>query len=66
MYEEDGTTFSESLYEAKEIRRETRNFKSMPLWRESLTPKYRESQLIDAKNVLNEYRRLKKIANEVA
>lgn len=59
MYEEDGTIYSEDLEIAREILRETKNGKEMPL--DSLRPRYRPWQVENAKSTVSEYRRLKRL-----
>ena len=58
-YSEGGHVLCEDLEEAKEILRRTKNGKVMPLWESTLTPVYRPRQIEQAKETVNEYRRLK-------
>ena len=57
-YAESGHSLNDDLEQSKEILRETKNGKVMPLWKESLTPVYRQSQIQSARNTINEHMRL--------
>ena len=61
MYEEDGTIYSEDLEQAQEILRATKNGKQMPLYADSLLPRYRPWEVENAKSTVSEYRRLKRL-----
>ena len=58
-FEEDGHVLYDDLNGAKEILRETKNGKVIPFWSGSLQPKYRPSDIQNARDAVNEYRRLK-------
>lgn len=58
MYYEGGTVFSEGLEWAKEVLLETKNGKVMPVFMPSCRPKYKEWDIIQARNCVNEFRRL--------
>lgn len=58
LYFEGGTCHSEDLDWAREVLRETENGKVMPLWSGTLQPKYRESDVENARSSVNEFRRL--------
>jgi hypothetical protein len=58
MYEEPGTVLYDDLADAKEILRETKYGKVIPLRLSTLEPKYKQHQIQTAKNIYNEYRRL--------
>jgi hypothetical protein len=60
-FEEDGHCLHDDLQEAKEIMRETKNGKTIPLWRESLTPVYSKHKIEAARDYINEHRRLKSL-----
>lgn len=60
-FDEDGHALHDDLQEAKEIMRETKNGKTIPLWRESLTPVYSKSRIETARASINEHRRLKSL-----
>lgn len=57
-YEEDGHVLYDTLENAKEILRETKNGKCIPVWASTLKPKYRESDIRMARDIINEYKRL--------
>ena len=58
-FEEDGHIFCEDLEASKEILKETKNGKVTPYYINTLQPKYRPHQIEQARNTINEYRRLK-------
>ena len=60
-YQEDGHVLCESLEESKEILRRTKNGKVIPLWKSTLKPVYRESQIQTSKDIINEHRRLQSL-----
>ena len=57
-YTEDGHVLSDDLNRAREILRETKNGKVIPLWKESLKPIYRPHDIQIARDTINEHRRL--------
>ena len=65
LYDSDGTIYSEDLETAGEIMKATDNGKSMPLYPDSLLPRYRKWEVDNAKSTINEYRRLKRLLKEV-
>ena len=70
MYEEGGTIYSEDLEEAREFIRETKNGKVIPCWHTiPPVPKYTETQLEiglqRARNTVNEYNRLMRMAKKL-
>lgn len=66
-YEEDGHCFYESLNDARELLRETRNGKEIPLDPKTLKPKrgYYPSDIQIAKNVIAEYKQLLYYENQL-
>lgn len=58
LYTEDGTSTREDYEYAREILRETKYGKQIPLYAHTLKPKYRSYEIEQAKNTVNEYRRL--------
>lgn len=58
-FEEEGHVLFDDLERAKEIIKETKNGKEMPLWASTLRPKYRPSDIQCARDTINEHRRLK-------
>ena len=58
-FEESGHGMNEDLEWAREVLRKTKNGKVMPLWGETLQPMYRPSDVTNAKDLVNEVRRLK-------
>lgn len=60
-FEEDGHVLCDDLEKAKEIIKETKNGKVMPLWKETLTPVYSTRDIENARNTINEFRRLKNL-----
>lgn len=60
-YSEEGHCLGDGLRESKEILRETKNGKVIPLWKETLTPMYRESQIQMSRKIINEHRRLQNL-----
>lgn len=58
-FEENGHGMHDDLEWAREVLRDTKNGKVMPLWGESLRPMYRPSDITNAKSLINEVRRLK-------
>ena len=66
-YEEDGHTFCESLEQARELLRETRNGKNIPLDPRTLKPKYGyyPSDIDSAKSIIAEYKQLQYYENHL-
>ena len=60
-YQEDGHVLCDSLEESKEILRRTKNGKVIPLWKSTLKPVYRESQIQTSRDIINEHRRLQSL-----
>ena len=58
-FEDDGCSIHEDLEESRQILRETRHGKEIPLWRSSLKPVYDKHQIQHCKDIVNEYKRLK-------
>ena len=58
-FEECGCCLHEDLEEAREILRETRYGKVIPLWKDSLKPVYDKHRIQSCKDTVNEYNRLK-------
>lgn len=70
MLYEDGTVFTEDLEEAREFIRETKNGKVIPCWHTiPPVPKYTQTQLElglqRARNTINEYNRLMRMAKKL-
>ena len=65
LYDSDGTIFSEDLETAREIMKATDNGKSMPLYPDSLLPRYCKYEVDNARDTINEYRRLTRLLKEV-
>ena len=57
-YNEDGHYWKEDLEEAKEILKETKNGKVIPLFTDTLKPVYSAWKIDRAKEQIKEYRRL--------
>ena len=59
-YNDDGDMWYEELVHSKELLKETKNGKVIPLDRTTLKPKngYRPEDILIAKDVVNEYRRM--------
>ena len=64
-YTEDGHTLCEDLKESREILRETKNGKVIPLWQSTLKPVYSKSRIECARSTINEYNRLKSLFKRV-
>lgn len=60
-FSEDGHVFCDDIKWAKEVLRETKNGKVIPLWKESLTPVYTKSDIANARYSINEYKRLQNL-----
>lgn len=60
-YAEYGHVFHEDLEWARMVLRVTNNGKHIPLWTSTLQPKYRPSDIQNARNVINEHKRLKNL-----
>lgn len=58
-YDEGGNVFCDDLEWAKEVLKETKNGKVIPMWQESLIPKYSRRDIEMARNSINDYKRLK-------
>lgn len=58
LYTEGGTAHSDDLEWCKEVLRKTKNGKVMPLWSGTLKPMYRKSDIQNARDCINEYKRL--------
>ena len=65
LYTEGGTCTGDDYEEAKRILRETENGKVMPLNRHTLRPKYSPHQIQNAKDSVNEYRRLRSLMDRL-
>jgi hypothetical protein len=61
FFEESGCRTYEDLEEAKRIIKETKNGKIIPLWSESLEPMYSKRDIQGARDIINEYKRLKSL-----
>lgn len=64
LYEEDGNVFYDNLQAAKSILKETHNGTSMPILLPEFKEKYTEQEVKEAKDTVNEYRRLKRLLKE--
>ena len=60
-FNEDGHTLHDDLQEAREILRETKNGKVIPLWKSTLKPMYTQSRIQCCRDTINEYNRLKNL-----
>ena len=60
-YSEGGHVFCDTLEDAKELLKITKNGKVIPLWQHSLKPMYQPRQIEMARDVINEHRRLKSL-----
>jgi hypothetical protein len=58
-YEEDGHAFCEDLERAKRIMKETQNGKVMPMYTGTIVPKYSRTDISNARDAVNTYRRFK-------
>lgn len=65
LYTEGGTCTGDDYEEAKRILRETENGKVTPLNRYTLKPKYSPHQIQNAKDSVNEYRRLRSLMDRL-
>jgi len=68
LYEEDGNTYNDELFMARKLLRETKYGKVIPLDIETFRPKrgYDRRSIQDAKEVVNEYNRLKRLFNKLS
>lgn len=66
MYEESGTTFYDDLKESRYILNRTQYGKQIPLWVSTLKPVYAPSDIQAAKDVVNEYNRLKRLIKRLS
>ena len=64
MYEEDDTIQYQNLSYSKDVLRDTDNGRVMPLDVETLSPRYSHNEIVDAKETVAEYNRLKTIMKE--
>lgn len=64
MYENGGTVYSEDLEGALKIMEDTHNGKSIPLLLPEFEFKYAPQEVINAKSIVQEYKRLKKLLKE--
>lgn len=64
-YEDDGYTAHEDFLRAKRILSETKYGKVMPMYMPAFKPKYKEWEVQDAKDMVNEYNRLKRLYNKL-
>ena len=64
-FQEAGFCLCEDLEEAREILRETKNGKVIPLWQSSLKPMYSPSRIQSCRDIINEYNRLKNLSKRV-
>jgi len=64
-YEDDGYTAHEDFLRAKRILRETKHGKVMPYYMPACKPKYKAWEVEEAKDMVNEYNRLKRLYNKL-
>ena len=64
-YKEDGHVLCDDLQEAREIIRETKNGKVIPLWQGTLQPMYSKSRIQSCRDTINEYNRLQSLLKRV-
>lgn len=64
-FECDGCCTHEAYMEAKQVLYRTKNGKEMPLNRYTLLPEYKEHEIQSAKDLVNEYRRLKRLQTKL-
>ena len=64
LYEEDGNVFYDDLQLSETILKETHNGTTMPVILPEFKFKYSKQEVEDAKETVNEYRRLKRILKE--
>lgn len=60
-FKEDGHVLCEDLERAKEIIRETKNGKQIPLYASTLKPKYKQYDIQIARDTINEHKRLQNL-----
>lgn len=65
LYTEGGTCTGDDYEEAKRILRETENGKVTPLNRYTFKPKYSPHQIQNARDTVNEYRRLRSLMDRL-
>lgn len=65
LYTEGDTIHSDDLAWAREVLRETNHGKFIPLRLSTLKPKYRPSDIDNAKNTVNEYARLQRLVKRL-
>lgn len=58
MFNEEGTAHNDDLTDARELLRETKYGREIPLNEKTLKPVYRPSEIQTAKDIVNEYARL--------
>ena len=64
-FNEDGHCLHDDLEDAREILRETKNGKVIPLWKDSLKPMYSSSRIKGCRDIVNEYNRLVSLRKRV-
>ena len=64
MYEDDGTIHFDNLRYSKKVLKDTDNGRSMPVSLPDFEFKYTKQEIQEAKDTVNEYRRLKRILKE--
>ena len=64
MYENGGTVYSEDLEDALKVLKDTHNGKSIPVILPEFKFMYHPNDIDKAKNVVNEYKRLKRLLKE--
>lgn len=65
LFEENGTAHYDDLKECRYILNRTKYGKSMPLYFPSMKPMYKPSDIQVAKDVVNEYKRLKRFVKRM-
>ena len=64
MYEDEGTIHYDNLRYSKMVLKETHNGKTMPVTLPDFEFKYTKQEVQDAKDTVNEYKRLKRLFKE--
>ena len=57
LFTEDGTGHNEAYEYAREVLRDTKNGTVVPVYMPSMKPVYKTYEIMDARTLLNEYRR---------
>lgn len=66
LYQDSGTVHTDMLKKARAIKKRTKDWKVIPVSIEDFHPLYKESEIVDARNLIEEYDRICSARKRVA